>query len=57
MTADMIRFETTAEGVIAPGETTVDIPALALLPGAAGNVSARAITAIPMATALPWVMV
>lgn len=49
LTADMIRFETTADGVIAPGETTVDIPAQALLPGAAGNVSARAITAMAVA--------
>ena len=49
LTADMVRFETTDDGVIDPGETTVDIPAQALLAGAAGNVSARAITAMAVA--------
>lgn len=49
LTADMVRFETTADGVIAPGETEVDVPAQALLAGAAGNVSARAITAMAVA--------
>lgn len=49
MTADLVRFETTADGVIPAGETDVDIPAQALLPGAAGNVSARAITAMAVA--------
>ena len=49
LTADMVRFETTAKGIVAPGETEVDIPAQALLPGAAGNVSARAITAMAVA--------
>lgn len=49
LTADMVRFETTDDGVIAPGETTVDVPAQALLAGAAGNVSARAITAMAVA--------
>lgn len=49
LTADMVRFETTADGIIAPGETEVDVPAQALLPGAAGNVSARAITAMAVA--------
>ena len=49
LTADMVRFETTEDGIIAPGETEVDVPAQALLPGAAGNVSARAITAMAVA--------
>ena len=49
LTADMVRFETTAEGVLAAGETEVDVPAQALLAGTAGNVSARAITAMAVA--------
>lgn len=49
LTADMVRFETTAEGVLAAGKTEVDVPAQALLAGTAGNVSARAITAMAVA--------
>lgn len=32
LTADMVRFETTEDGIIAPGEAEVDVPAQALLP-------------------------
>lgn len=49
LTSDMVRFETTAEGVLTAGETEVDVPAQALLAGTAGNVSARAITAMAVA--------
>ena len=49
LTADMVRFETTQEGSIAPGATQVDIPAQALLAGTGGNVSAQSITAMAVA--------
>jgi len=44
MTADNVRFRTTAQAVLAVGETFVETAAEALEPGRGGNVSARAIT-------------
>ena len=40
MTAGLVRFETTAEGVLAAGGTDVDVPAVAVETGEAGNVAA-----------------
>lgn len=44
MTADGIRFATTEDAVLAEGELYVDVPALAVEPGRAGNVAAGAVT-------------
>ena len=44
MTADGVRFATTEDAVLAEGELYVDVPALAVEPGRAGNVAAGAVT-------------
>jgi len=49
MTAGLVRFETEEEGVLEAGGLTVDLPARALEPGAAGNVSAGAIVSMAVA--------
>lgn len=49
MTAGLIRFETTEEGVLAAGGLTADVPARALEAGTAGNVSAGAIVSMAVA--------
>ena len=49
MTAGLVRFETTQAAVLKAGDTQVDVPAQALLPGSAGNVAAHAV--VSMATA------
>ncbi|WP_297210160.1 baseplate J/gp47 family protein [uncultured Flavonifractor sp.] len=49
MTAGGLRFETTEEGVIAAGETEVEVPAVAAEPGASGNVAAGTIRAMAVA--------
>ena len=43
MTTGLVRFVTLEEGVLAPGETHVDVPAQAAQAGAAGNVIAGSI--------------
>ena len=40
MTAGLVRFETTQAAVLSAGATQVDVPAQAVQPGSAGNVSA-----------------
>ena len=52
MTAQEVRFQTTAEGIISPGELSVDIPAESVEAGSASNAVAGAIcilTACPVA--------
>lgn len=49
MTAGLIRFETTREGVLEAGALTADVPVRALAPGEAGNVSAGAIVSMAVA--------
>lgn len=49
MTAGLVRFETTEEGVLAAGVLTADVPARALEAGTAGNVSAGAIVSMAVA--------
>ena len=49
MTAGLIRFETTREGVIQAGALTADVPVRALEPGTAGNVPARTIVSMAVA--------
>ena len=51
MTTGLVRFETTAVGIIPAGELTADVPVQALVPGAAGNVDAGTITAMAVAPA------
>ena len=43
MTAGLVRFETTQAAVLSAGATQVDVPAQAVQPGSAGNVSADAV--------------
>ena len=49
MTADLIRFETTQEGVLPAGELQVDVPAKAVEAGSYGNVSAGAVVSMAVA--------
>lgn len=49
MTVGLVRFETTEEGVIAPGALTADVPVRALNEGAAGNVGAGTIVTMAVA--------
>ena len=49
MTAGLVRFETTEEGVLAAGGLTADVPARALEAGSAGNVSAGAVVSMAVA--------
>mgnify|MGYP001027937649 FL=1 len=49
MTAGLVRFETTEEGVLAAGVLTADVPVRALEAGTAGNVSAGAIVSMAVA--------
>lgn len=49
MTAGLVRFETTKEGVLSAGALTVDVPVRALEAGAAGNVSAGAVVSMAVA--------
>ena len=49
MTAGLVRFETTEEGVLAAGALTADVPVRALEAGTAGNVSAGAIVSMAVA--------
>lgn len=51
MTAGLVRFETTAEGVLAAGKTYVDVPAVAVETGEAGNVAAGTILTMSVAPA------
>lgn len=44
MTADGVRFATTADAVLSAGSLYVDVPARAVEPGKAGNVSAGAVS-------------
>ena len=49
MTAGLVRFETTREGVISAGELTADVPVRALSAGTAGNVGAGTIVSMAVA--------
>lgn len=49
VTTGLVRFETTADAVLSPGATSVDVPAQALLPGREGNVAAHTVTAMAVA--------
>lgn len=49
MTTGLVRFETTSEGVLAAGETQVELPVRAMEPGSAGNVRAGSITTLAAA--------
>lgn len=49
MTAGLVRFETTEEGILAAGVLTADVPVRALEAGTAGNVSAGAIVSMAVA--------
>lgn len=49
MTADLIRFETTQEGILCAGELQVDIPAKAVEAGSYGNVVAGAVVSMAVA--------
>ena len=49
LTAGGVRFETTQEAVLEAGETTADVPARAVEPGAAGNAAAGTIRAMAVA--------
>ncbi len=49
MTAGLVRFETTREAVLPAGALTADVPAQALEPGEAGNVSAQTIVSMAVA--------
>lgn len=51
MTGGLVRFETTQEGVLAAGETAVDVPARAVEPGTAGNAAAGTILTMAVAPA------
>jgi len=46
MTGNLVRFETTEEGVLAVGDDFVDIPARAVEAGSAGNVACATVTAL-----------
>ena len=49
MTSGLVRFETTREGVLAAGQTRVEVPVQAMEPGSAGNVRAGSITTLAAA--------
>ena len=49
MTAGLVRFATTQAAVLPAGELTVDVPAQALEPGVAGNVSAQTVVSMAVA--------
>lgn len=49
MTAGLIRFETTREGVIKAGESYVDVPVRAVEPGSGGNILANTIVSMAVA--------
>lgn len=49
MTAGGVRFATTQEGVLSAGTESVEIPAQAVEPGAAGNAAAGAVRAMAVA--------
>lgn len=49
MTAGLLRFETTQDGVLAAGTLQVDVPARAVEAGAAGNVAAGSIVSMAVA--------
>ena len=49
MTAGLVRFETTGQGIIAPGEMWVDVPVQAVEIGAAGNAAPGTITVMSVA--------
>ena len=51
MTAGLVRFETTQEGVLEAGETVVEVPARAVEPGTAGNAAAGTILTMSVAPA------
>ena len=51
MTAGRVRFETTEEGAIQPGELTADVPAQAAEAGSAGNVAAGSVVVMAVAPA------
>lgn len=51
MTAGRVRFETTEEGTIQPGELTADVPAQAAEAGSAGNVAAGSVVVMAVAPA------
>lgn len=51
MTAGLVRFETTEETVLTAGETYVDVPAVAVECGEAGNVAAGTVLAMAVAPA------
>ena len=51
MTAGLVRFETTQEATLPAGELSVDAPARALEPGAAGNAAAGTILTMAVAPA------
>ena len=49
MTAGLVRFETTQAAVLSAGATQVDVPAQAVQPGSAGNVSADTVVSMAVA--------
>lgn len=49
MTAGLVRFETTEEGLLEEGSSTVDVPARALEPGESGNAAAGSILTMAVA--------
>ena len=49
MTAGLVRFETTREGVLEAGEAYVELPVRAVEPGVSGNVRAGSITTLAAA--------
>lgn len=49
MTTGLVRFETTKDAVLEAGQLEVDVPIRALVPGAAGNVSAWTIVSMAVA--------
>ena len=51
MTAGRVRFETTEEGAILPGELTAEVPVLAAEAGSAGNVAAGSVVVMAVAPA------
>ena len=51
MTAGRVRFETTEEGAIPPGELTAEVPVLAAEAGSAGNVAAGSVVVMAVAPA------
>lgn len=49
LTAGLVRFETTQAAMLTAGQTYVDVPAQAVEPGAAGNVSAGTVLTMSVA--------